>query len=102
MVLMCLKNFLPILQKTLEYFSVNLESKINRDTSVEAQTLLTHISNINIIIFLVITRKVFDFKNSVTAFLQAKSNNIINWFELTGSKIDLTSNIKGQYRQIPQ
>ena len=58
--------------ETLEYFSVNPESTTNRDTSIKAQTLLTHISNFNFIVSLIIARKVFDFKHSVTALLQAK------------------------------
>ena len=78
--------------ETLEYFSVNPESTINRDT--KAQALLTHISNFNFIVSLVITRKVFDFTHSVTALVQAKSNDIINGFELIGSLIDLMSNIR--------
>ena len=44
--------------ETLEYFSVNPESTINRDTSIKVQTLLTHISNFNFVVSLVITRKV--------------------------------------------
>ena len=40
------------------------------------------------------TRKVFEFTHSVTALLQAKSNDIINGFELIGSLIDLMSNIR--------
>ena len=80
--------------ETLEYFSVNPESTINRDTSIKAQALLTHILNFNFIVSLVITRKVFDFTHSVTALLQAKSNDIINGFELIGSLIDLMSNIR--------
>ena len=80
--------------ETLEYFSVNPESTINRGTSIKAQALLTHISNFNFIVSLVITRKVFDFTHSVTALLQAKSNDIINGFELIGSLIDLMSNIR--------
>ena len=79
---------------TLEYSSINPESTINRDTRTKVQALLTHISNFNFIVFVVMTRKVFDFTHSVTAFLQAKSNDIINGFELIGSLIDLMSNIR--------
>ena len=64
--------------ETLEYFSVNPESTINRDTSITAQALLTHFSNFNFIVSLVIIRKVFDFTHSLTALLEAKSNDIIN------------------------
>ena len=78
----------------LEYFSVNPESTINRDTIIRPEALLAHISNSNFIVSLVITRKVFDFTHSVTALLQAKSNDFINGFELTGSLIDLMSNIR--------
>ena len=46
--------------ETLEYFSVNPESTINRDTSIKVQALLTHISNFDFIVSLVIRRKVFD------------------------------------------
>ena len=81
--------------ETLEYFSVNPESTINRDTSIKAQALLlTHISNFNFIVSLVITRKIFDLTHSVTALLQAKSNDIVNGFELIGSLIDLMPNIR--------
>ena len=80
--------------ETLEYFSVDPESTINRDTSINVQASLTHISNLNFIVSLVITRKVFDFIHSVTALLQPKSNDIINGFELIGSLIDLMSNIR--------
>ena len=80
--------------ETLEYFRVNPESTINRDTTIKAQALLTHISNFNCIVSLVIRRKAFDFTHSVTALLQAKSNDIINGFELIGSLIDLMSNIR--------
>ena len=79
---------------TLEYSSINPESTINRDTRTKVQALLTHISNFNFIVFVVMTRKVFDFTHSVTALLQAKSNDIINGFELIGSLIDLMSNIR--------
>ena len=80
--------------ETLEYFSVNPESTINRDNSIKAQGLLTLISKLNFIVSLLITRKVFDFTHSVTALLQAKLNDIINGFQLNGSLIDLMSNIR--------
>ena len=67
--------------ETLEYFSVNTESTINRDTSINAQALLTHISNFDFIVSLVITREAFDFTHSVTALLQAKPIDTINGFE---------------------
>ena len=79
---------------TLEYSSINPESTINRDTRTKVQALLTHISNFNFIVFVVMTRKVFDFTHSVTALLQAKLNDIINGFQLNGSLIDLMSNIR--------
>ena len=62
----CEELFTSVVE-TLGYFSVNRESTINGDTSIKAQALLTHISNFNFIVFLVITRKVFDFTHSVTA-----------------------------------
>ena len=80
--------------ETLEYFSVNPESTSNRSTSIKAQALLTHFSNFSFVIYLVITRKVFDFTHSLTALRQAKSNDFINGFELIGSLIDLMSNIR--------
>ena len=43
---------------------------------------------------LAITRKVFEFIFLVTGLLQAKSNDIINSFELIGSLVDLMSNIR--------
>ena len=43
---------------------------------------------------LVITRKLFEFILLVTGLLQAKSNGIINRFELIGSLVDLMSNIR--------
>ena len=64
--------------ETLEYFNMNPEPTTNRDTSIKAQVLLTHISIFNFIVSLAITRYVFDFTYSVTALLQAKSNDIIN------------------------
>ena len=73
---------------------MNPEPTINRDTSIKAQVLLTHFSIFNFIVSLAITRYVFDFTYSVTALLQAKSNDIINWFELIGSLIDLMSNLR--------
>ena len=60
-------------------FSANLESTINGDTSIKTKDVLTHISNFNFIISLIIPRKVFDFADRGTALLQAKS---INEFEL--------------------
>ena len=80
--------------ETLEYFSVNPESTSNRSTSIKAQALLTHFSNFSFVIYLVITRKVFDFTHSLTALRQAKSNDFISGFELIGSLIDLMSNIR--------
>ena len=80
--------------ETLEFFSVNPEFTINRDTSNTAQALLAHILSFSFIVCLVITRKVFEFTYSVTALLQAKLNDIINRFELIGSLIDLTSNTR--------
>ena len=88
------EEILTYVVETLEYFSVNPESTITRDTSIRVQALLTHISNFNFIVSLATTRKVFDFTHSVTAFFQAKSNDIFNGFELTGSLIDLMSNIR--------
>ena len=58
--------------ETLYFFSVNSESTTNRDTSIKAQAMLTHISNVNFIVYLVIIRKVFDFTLFVTPLLQAK------------------------------
>ena len=58
--------------ETLYFFSVNPESTTNRDTSIKAQTMLTHISNVNFVVYLVIIRKVFDFTLFVTPLLQAK------------------------------
>ena len=80
--------------ETLEYFSVKPAPTINRDTSSKVQALLTHISNFYFIVSLVITRNISDFTHSVTALLQAKSNSIINEFELIGSLIDLMLNIR--------
>ena len=58
--------------ETLYFFSVNPESTTNRDTSIKAQAMLTHIPNVNFIVYLVIIRKVFDFTLFVTPLLQAK------------------------------
>ena len=60
-------------------FSANLESTINGDTSIKTKDVLTHISNFNFSISLIIPRKVFDCADWGTALLQAKS---INEFEL--------------------
>ena len=76
------EEFFYYVVETLEYFSVSPESTINRDTNIKAQALLTHISNFNFIISLVITRKVFDFTHSITAPFHAKSKDIVNGFEL--------------------
>ena len=88
------EEFFAYVVETLEYFSVNSESTTNRDTSIKTKALLNHIPNLKFIVSLVITRKVFDFTHSVTSLLQAKSNDIINGFELIGSFTDLMSNIR--------
>lgn len=80
--------------ETLEHFSVNPESKTNRDSSIRVQALLTHILNFNFTVSLAITRKVFGFTHSVNGLLQAKSYYIINEFESIGSLIDLISSIR--------
>ena len=80
--------------KTLEFFCLNPESKVNRDTVSRSQALLNHLSNFPFIATLVITRKIFDFTNSVTELLQAKSNEIVVGFDLIASLIDVISNAR--------
>ena len=67
--------------KTLEFFCLNPESTVNRDTVSRSQTLLNHLSKFPVIITLVVTRKIFDFTHSVTELLQAKSNDIVVGFD---------------------
>ena len=55
--------------KTLEFFCLNPESKVNRDTVSRSQALLNHLSNFAFIVTLVVTRKIFDFTHSVTDIL---------------------------------
>ena len=55
--------------KTLEFFCLNPESKVNRDTVSRSQALLNHLSNFPFLVTLVVTRKIFDFTHSVTDIL---------------------------------
>ena len=78
--------------KTLEYFFIDRE--VNADTVAKSQTLLHHLSKFSFIITLVVVRKVFDFTHSVTALLQAKSNDIVAGFDLIASLIDVFINTR--------
>ena len=80
--------------KTLEFFCLNPESKVNRDTVSRSQALLNHLSNFPFIVTLVVTRKIFDFTHSVTELLQAKSNDIVVGFDLIASLIDVISSAR--------
>ena len=57
---------------TLEFFCLNPESKVNRDTVSRSQALLNHLSNFPFIVTLVVTRKIFDFTHSVTELFAGK------------------------------
>ena len=80
--------------KTLKFFCLNPESKVNRDTVSRSQTLLNHLSNFPFIVTLVVTRKIFDFAHSVTELLQAKPNDIEVGFVFIASLIDVISNAR--------
>ena len=80
--------------KTLEFFCLNPESKVNRDTVSRSQALLNHLSNFPFLVTLVVTRKIFDFTHSVTELLQAKSNDIVVGFDLIASLIDVISSAR--------
>ena len=59
--------------KTLEFFCLNPESKVNRDTVSRSHVLLNHhLSNFSFIVTLVVTRKIFDFTHSVTELFAGK------------------------------
>ena len=80
--------------KTLEFFCLNPESKVNRDTVPRSQALLNHLSNFLVSVTLEVTRKISDFTHSVTDLLQAKLNHIVVGFDLTASLIDVISNAR--------
>ena len=80
--------------KTFEFFCLNPEAKVNRDTVSRAQALLNHISNFPFIATLLVTRKIFEFTHSVTALLQIKSNDIVVGFDLIAPLIDVISNAR--------
>ena len=80
--------------KTLGFFCLNPESKVNRDTVSRFQTLLNHLSNFPFIVTLVVTRKIFDFTRSVTELLQAKSNDIVVGLDIIASLIYFISNAR--------
>ena len=79
---------------TLELFCLNPESKVIRDTVSRSQVLLNQISNFPFIVTFVVTRKVFDFTQSVTELLQAKSNDIVIGFDFIASLIDVIFNAR--------
>ena len=78
--------------KTLDFFCLNPESKVNRNIVSRSQVLLNHLSNFTFIVTLVVTRKMFDFTDSVTELLQVKSNDIVVGLDLIASFIDIISN----------
>ena len=80
--------------KTLEFFGLNPESKVNSDTVSRSQALLNHLSTFPFIVTLVVTRNIFDFTHSVTELLHAKSNDIVVGFDLIASLIDVISNAR--------
>ena len=77
--------------KTLEFFCLNPESEVNRDTVFRYQDLRNHLSNFPFIVTLVVTRKIFNFTHFVTELLQAKSNDIVVGFDVIASLIDVIS-----------
>ena len=64
--------------KTLEFFCLNPESKVNRDTVSRSQVLLNHLSNFPFTVTLVVTRKVLDFTPSVTDLIDVISTARVN------------------------
>ena len=87
-------EFVSIVKKTLEFFCLNPELKVNRDTVSRTQAFLNHLSNFTFIVTLVVTRKIFDFTHCVTELLQAKSNDIVVGFDIIASLIDVISNAR--------
>ena len=77
--------------KTLEFFCLNPESKLNRDTVFRYQDLWNPLSNFPFIVTVVVTRKIFDFTHFVTELLQSKSNDIVVGFDVISSLIDVIS-----------
>ena len=80
--------------KSLEFFCLIPESRVNRNTVSMSHILLNNLSNFPFIVTLVVTRKVFGYTHSVTKLLQAKSNNIVIGFDLIASLIDVISNAR--------
>ena len=84
------EDILTYVVLTFEYFHLTLDSNVDpRDNVAKAQVLLNHVTNFNFIVTLVVTRKVFEYTHSVTELIQAKLNDIVKGFDLTGSLIDL-------------
>ena len=69
-----------LIVNTLEFFCLNPETKVNRNTVSRSQALLYHLSNFRFIVTLVVTRKIFDFTHPVIELSQAKS--MILWLDL--------------------
>ena len=88
------ENILIYAVQTFEYFCLSPDSNVNKDTVAKARVLLNHITNFYFIVTLIVTRNVFDYTHSVTELLQAKSNDIVKRFDLTGSLIDLFANVR--------
>ena len=88
------EDILIYIVQTFEYFCLSADSSVNRDTVAKAQVLLNHVTNLNFIVTLVVTRKAFDYTHSVAELLQAKSNDIVKGFDLIGSLIDLFVNVR--------
>ena len=60
----------------------------------KGQVFLNHVSNFHFFVALAITRKLFDYHNSVKKMLEFKLSFVVKGFDLIGSLNDLFKNMK--------
>ena len=87
------EDILIYIVQTSEYSCLSTGSNLNRDTVAKVLVLLDYVINFDFIVTLVVTRKVFDYTDSVTELFQAKSSDIVKGFDVISSLIDLFANV---------
>ena len=71
------EDILVYIAKFFEYFFLSPDSNANKDVVAKVQVLLNHVTDLNSMITLVVSRKLFDYAISVKELLRAKSNDIV-------------------------
>ena len=71
------EEILVYIAKFFEYFFLSPDSNANKDVVAKVQVLLNHVTDLNSMITLVVSRKLFDYAISVKELLRAKSNDIV-------------------------